>query len=72
MNRRPVQAKIGNDFLKILSSPCEVQKLINFIQEAIKAEVLLKDEFKLCNAILEQYETTSTVDLELAQRMTNM
>ena len=40
MNRRPVQAKIGNDFLKILSSPCEVQKLINFIQEAIKVEVL--------------------------------
>lgn len=71
-NRRPVRATIGSDLVKILNTPCEAKALIDFIEEAIKAKVLLKDEKKLCDAILEQYETTSTVDLDLAGNTANL
>lgn len=71
-NRRPVRAEIGRDLLKVLNTPCESKSLINFIEEAIKSNVLLKDEKKLCDAILEQYETTSTVDFDLAEKAANL
>ena len=63
-NIRPKYAEIGMDLWKIINSPCEPRELIGFIREAIDSKVLTKDEKKLCEGLLEEYEVTSNIDIE--------
>lgn len=70
-SRRPIDPKLGNDFCKILNSQFEPKEFVDFMNEAISNNVLYKDEKKLCKTMIEQYEVTNNIDIDMAIKCNN-